>query len=60
MTELPLIRVEATATFKRNVRALAKKYRSIRKDIQPVIEYAGSLVGVVRSQFGSPLYSDRL
>jgi mRNA-degrading endonuclease YafQ of YafQ-DinJ toxin-antitoxin module len=38
MTEQPLIQVEASPTFDRNLRALAKKYRSIRNDIQPVIE----------------------
>ncbi|MCC5598972.1 type II toxin-antitoxin system RelE family toxin [Nostoc favosum] len=38
MTEQPFIQVEASPTFNRNLRALAKKYRSIRNDIQPVIE----------------------
>ncbi len=38
MTELPFIQVEASQTFSRNLRTLAKKYRSIRNDIQPVIE----------------------
>jgi mRNA-degrading endonuclease RelE of RelBE toxin-antitoxin system len=38
VTDQPLIQVEASPTFKRNIRALAKKYRSIRNDIQPVIE----------------------
>lgn len=38
MTDQPLIQVEAALTFKRNLRSLAKKYRSIRNDIQPVIE----------------------
>lgn len=38
MTERPLIQVEASPTFDRNLRALARKYRSIRNDIQPVIE----------------------
>lgn len=38
MTEQPLVQVEASPTFDRNLRALAKKYRSIRNDIQPVIE----------------------
>jgi mRNA-degrading endonuclease RelE of RelBE toxin-antitoxin system len=33
-----LIQIEISSTFKRNLRNLAKKYRSIRKDIQPVIE----------------------
>ncbi|WGV23736.1 type II toxin-antitoxin system RelE/ParE family toxin [Halotia branconii] len=38
MVDQPLIQVQASPTFKRNIRALAKKYRSIRNDIQPVIE----------------------
>ncbi|MFN6513856.1 MAG: type II toxin-antitoxin system RelE/ParE family toxin [Nostoc sp. CreGUA01] len=38
MVDRPLIQVEASLTFNRNLRALAKKYRSIRNDIQPVIE----------------------
>ena len=37
MTELP-IQVEASPTFNRNLRTLAKKYRNIQHDIQPVIE----------------------
>lgn len=31
------IDVEFTPEFKRNLRALAKKYRSIRSDVQPII-----------------------
>jgi mRNA-degrading endonuclease RelE of RelBE toxin-antitoxin system len=38
MTDQPLIQVEVSSTFSRNLRALAKKYRSIRNDIEPVIE----------------------
>ena len=38
MTDLPLIQVIVSPTFNRNLRTLAKKYRSIRNDIQPVIE----------------------
>jgi mRNA-degrading endonuclease RelE of RelBE toxin-antitoxin system len=38
MTERPCVQVEAAPTFKRNLRKLAKKYRSIRNDLQPVIE----------------------
>jgi mRNA-degrading endonuclease RelE of RelBE toxin-antitoxin system len=30
--------ISFTFEFKRNIRALAKKYRSIRSDIQPVID----------------------
>jgi mRNA-degrading endonuclease RelE of RelBE toxin-antitoxin system len=39
--------VEYTPEFKRNVRALAKKYRHIRSDVQPVIErlQAGEVIG---------------
>lgn len=32
------VRVEFTPEFKRNLRALSKKYRHIRSDVQPVIE----------------------
>jgi mRNA-degrading endonuclease RelE of RelBE toxin-antitoxin system len=38
MSEQPLIQVEVSSTFNRNLRKLAKKYRSIRNDIQPIIE----------------------
>jgi mRNA-degrading endonuclease RelE of RelBE toxin-antitoxin system len=38
VTNRDFIQVEASLTFNRNLRALAKKYRSIRRDIQPVIE----------------------
>lgn len=38
MTEKFLIKVEITSIFKRNIRRLAKKYRQIRNDVQPVIE----------------------
>ncbi len=38
MSEALPIQVEAAATFNRNLRTLAKKYRNIRNDIQPVIE----------------------
>lgn len=43
----PLILVEVTAKFQRNLRSLAKKYRSIRNDIQPIIEQlqSGELSG---------------
>lgn len=39
MSETPLIQVEATPRFQRNLRKLAKKYFNIRKDIQPVIKH---------------------
>jgi mRNA-degrading endonuclease RelE of RelBE toxin-antitoxin system len=37
MSKQPLIQVAVAPTFKRNLRSLAKKYHSIRNDIQPVI-----------------------
>ncbi|GAA6615304.1 type II toxin-antitoxin system RelE/ParE family toxin [Scytonema sp. NUACC26] len=37
MSEQPAIEVEASPTFNRNLRTLAKKYRNIRSDIQPVV-----------------------
>ena len=41
------VQVEYTPEFKRNLRALAKKYRHIRSDVQPVINQllAGEVVG---------------
>lgn len=47
MTEQPCIQVEAVPTFNRNLRKLAKKYRSIRNDLQPIIEQLeqGELLG---------------
>ncbi len=47
MTEQPYIQVAAAPTFNRNLRKLAKKYRSIRSDLQPVIAQLeqGELLG---------------
>jgi len=41
------VRVEYTPEFKRNLRALAKKYRHIRSDVQPVIDQlrVGEVIG---------------
>ncbi|HEY9796884.1 MAG TPA: type II toxin-antitoxin system RelE/ParE family toxin [Leptolyngbyaceae cyanobacterium] len=46
-TEPSPLQVEVTTKFKRNLRILAKRYRSIRADIQPVIEQlqSGELPG---------------
>ncbi len=38
MSEQSFIQVQATQIFHRNIRRIAKKYRNIRNDIQPVIE----------------------
>lgn len=41
------VHVEYTPEFKRNLRGLAKKYRYIRSDVQPVIDRlrAGGIIG---------------
>lgn len=45
--ESPPVSVEFTQEFKRNIRALSKKYRHIRSDVQPITEQleAGEFVG---------------
>jgi mRNA-degrading endonuclease RelE of RelBE toxin-antitoxin system len=47
MTDQPIIRVEAAKTFTRKLNILAKKYRNIHRDVQPVIEQLeqGELLG---------------
>jgi len=41
------VQIEYTPEFKRNLRALAKKYRHIRSDVQPVIDQlrSGEVIG---------------
>ena len=58
----PLILVEVTAKFKRNLRILAKKYRSIRNDIQPIIEQleVGELPGDQISGVGYTIFKLRV
>ncbi|MCB0208133.1 MAG: type II toxin-antitoxin system RelE/ParE family toxin [Anaerolineae bacterium] len=43
----PSVKLRFTPEFKRNLRALSKKYRRIRSDVQPVIDQlqAGNFVG---------------
>ncbi|HYW19051.1 MAG TPA: hypothetical protein VE956_06975 [Nodularia sp. (in: cyanobacteria)] len=54
----PLIQVEVTAKFQRNLRSLAKKYRSIRNDIQPIIQQlqSGELSGDKVSRLGYTIF----
>jgi hypothetical protein len=46
------VHVEFTPEFKRNLRALAKKYRHIRSDVQPVIDAlkAGEVFGDLKEK----------
>ena len=61
-SEPPLIQVEATAKFKRNLRVLSKKYSRIRNDIQPVINQLqlGELPGDQISGIGYTIFKLRV
>ena len=62
MSEPSFIQVEASQTFNRNLRSLAKRYRSIRNDIQPVIEQLerGELLGDQISGIGYEVFKLRV
>ncbi|BAZ30454.1 hypothetical protein NIES4074_29140 [Cylindrospermum sp. NIES-4074] len=62
MSEQPLIQVQVSVTFNKNIRNLAKKYRSIRVDIQPVIEQLerGDLPGDKISGIGYEVFKLRV
>lgn len=62
MSDQSFIQVEASPTFNRNLRTLAKKYRSIRNDIQPVIEQLerGELLGEQISGIGYEVFKLRV
>ncbi|MBN3949163.1 MAG: type II toxin-antitoxin system RelE/ParE family toxin [Nostoc sp.] len=62
MSEQSFIQVETAPTFNRNLRTLAKKYRSIRNDIQPVIEQLerGELPGDQISGIGYAVFKLRV
>ena len=56
------VHVEYTPEFKRSLRKLARKYRSIRNDIEPVINglQAGELVGDQITGTGHTLFKSRV
>lgn len=62
MSDRLFIPVEFAPIFKRNLRNLAKKYRSIRDDIQPVIEQLeqGELPGDKISGIGYEVFKLRV
>ena len=62
MSEEPLTKVEAAPTFQRNLRTLAKKYRSICNDVQPIIEQleSGELPGDRISGIGYEVFKLRV
>jgi len=57
-----MIRIEFTYTFKRNLRSLAKKYRHIRSDVQPIIDQLqiGELPGDQVPRVGFPIFKVRV
>lgn len=62
MPDQPLIPVVASLTFNRNLRALAKKYRRIWNDVQPVIEQLeqGKLPGDQIPEVGYAVFKLRI
>ncbi|WP_193197159.1 type II toxin-antitoxin system RelE family toxin [Nostoc sp. MG11] len=62
MSEQAFIQVEAAPTFNRNLRILAKKYRSTRNDIQPIITQLerGELPGDQISSIGYTVFKLRV
>jgi mRNA-degrading endonuclease RelE of RelBE toxin-antitoxin system len=57
-----LIQIEASPTFQKNIRTLAKKYRNIRQDLQPVINQLeqGQLLGDQISGISYPVFKLRV
>ncbi|MGL5795776.1 MAG: type II toxin-antitoxin system RelE/ParE family toxin [Waterburya sp.] len=62
MSENSFVRVEASPTFKRNIKNLGKKYRSIRSDIEPIIKQLqnGELPGNQISGIGYKVFKLRV
>lgn len=56
------IKISYTPEFKRNLRVLAKKYRHIRSDVEPIIEQitAGDVVGDQIPGTGYTMYKVRI
>ncbi len=56
------VAIRFTPEFKRNLRALAKRYRNIRSDIEPVLNQlqSGDLVGDQVPRVGYTLYKVRI
>ncbi len=62
MTDKPLVKVEASPTFKRNIKTLGKKYRSIRQDVEPIIKQLqkGELPGDKITGIGDSVFKLRV
>ena len=62
MPDDPSVRIELSPVFQRQLRKLAKCYRSIRKDVEAVIKQltAGNLPGVQISELVNTVYKGAL
>jgi mRNA-degrading endonuclease RelE of RelBE toxin-antitoxin system len=62
MSEKPKVQIEATTYFRNNLRTLAKRYRGIRKDLQPVLDHlvAGQIIGEQVPGVGYSVYKVRV
>jgi mRNA-degrading endonuclease RelE of RelBE toxin-antitoxin system len=62
MTDQPIVQVAAARIFTRNLRTLAKKYRSIYQDVQPIIEELqnGNIIGDQISNIGYSVFKVRI
>ncbi|NER98989.1 MAG: type II toxin-antitoxin system RelE/ParE family toxin [Symploca sp. SIO1B1] len=62
MTDVPLVEVQLTAEFQRKLRTLAKKYRQIKVDLQPILEQLqiGSFLGDQIPGIGSTVIKVRI
>ncbi|WNZ24176.1 MAG: type II toxin-antitoxin system RelE/ParE family toxin [Leptolyngbya sp. IPPAS B-1204] len=61
-TDPPTVQVIASARFQRDLRLLAKRYRNVRLDVQPVIEQlqSGELPGDQIPGLGCTIFKVRL
>ncbi|WP_193431332.1 type II toxin-antitoxin system RelE family toxin [Moorena producens] len=62
MTDAPLVEVQLTPEFQRKLKVLAKKYRQIQADLQPILEQLqmGSFLGDQISGIGSTVMKVRI
>lgn len=62
MSDKPIVSVEASRSFQRNLRTLAKKYRRIRNDVEPIISQLqqGELPGDQISGIGYTVFKVRV
>jgi len=57
-----IVKIEVSPEFKRSLRSLAKRYRNIRSDIQPIIDalQAGNVVGDQIPDVGYSVFKVRI